>query len=88
MSDPISDPMSNIQAVAHAICSRQLAHFPTDDAKLAADVSRQWHCVAVELEAGRIGEAGNQVGKFSFDEGLEAYRDWSQRHPENKGQGL
>ena len=73
--------MSNIEAVARDICSKQLPRVGNSGEELAADVDRYWHCVAAELESGQIDEAGNQVRDFSLEEGLGAYRDWCQRHP-------
>lgn len=75
---------SNIEAVARDICSKQLSrhtHLGTD---LAADVEKYWHCVAAELEAGLIDDAGDPVPGIDFEVGLEAYRDWCRRHPESK----
>ncbi len=73
--------MSNIEAVARDICSKQLPRVGNSGEELAADVDRYWHCVAAELESGQIDEAGNQVADISLEEVLEAYRDWCQRHP-------
>jgi hypothetical protein len=47
-------------------------------------VDRYWHCVAAELEAGLIDDAGNPMPEHGFDEGSAAYRDWCRRHPESK----
>ncbi len=75
---------SNIEAVARDICSKQLSDHTRRGADHAADVDRYWHCVAAELEAGLIDDAGDPVPESSFEEGLVAYRDWCQRHPESK----
>jgi hypothetical protein len=75
---------SNNEAVARDICSRQLSRNGTGRAATAADVDRFWHCVAAELEAGHIDDAGNPIPNISLDEGLEAYRDWCKRHPESR----
>ena len=75
--------MSNIEAVARDICSRQLSRHGAFGAKLATDVDRFWHCVAAELEAGQIGDAANLMPKPSLEDRLEAYRDWCRRHPES-----
>ena len=76
--------MSNIEAVARDICSKQLSRNTHRGADLAADVDRYWHCVAAELEAGLIDDAGEKLPGVGFDAGLAAYRDWCQRHPESK----
>ncbi len=81
----MTDSTSNIEAVARDICSKQLSHAGFGGADLAADVDRYWHCVAAELEAGQIDEAGNPGKHCRLEEGLAAYRDWCQRHPESMG---
>lgn len=73
---------SNIEAVARDICTKQLSHPGRSTTKLAADVDRYWHCVAAELEAGLIDDAGGRLQTSNLNAGLEAYRDWRQRHPE------
>ncbi len=75
--------MSNIEAVARDICSRQLSRHGAFGAKLATDVDRFWHCVAAELEAGQIDDIGDRLPSLNLDERLEAYRDWCRRHPES-----
>jgi hypothetical protein len=75
---------SNIEAVARDICSKQLSRHPYRGAGLAADVDRYWHCVAAELEVGLLNNSGDQIPNINLDKGLEAYRDWCQRHPESK----
>ena len=75
---------SNIEAVARDICSKQLASHNHCGADLAANVDSYWHCVAAELEAGLIDDNGDLLPERSFVEGLAAYRDWCQRHPESK----
>ena len=79
----MSNSMSNIEAIAREICSQQMAETGLRDAELDAAVDRYWHCVAAELESGQIDEAGNPVKNFNPEKGLEAYRDWCQRHPES-----
>jgi hypothetical protein len=74
----------NIEAVARDICARQLARHGATGAELAAEVDRYWHCVAAEMEAGWVDDDGNLVPAHDHDEGLKAYRDWCQRHPESK----
>jgi hypothetical protein len=80
----MTSSMSNIEAVARNICSKQLSRHGRCGAIPATDVDRYWHCVAAELEAGLINDSGNPASKPYLDEGLEAYRDWRQRHPESK----
>jgi hypothetical protein len=75
---------SNIEAVARDICSKQLSLYSHLGADLAADVDKYWHCVAAELEAGLIDDAGDPVPGIGFDAGLAVYRDWCKRHPESK----
>lgn len=75
---------NNIEDVAHDICSKQLLRHGACGTDPAIYVDRYWHCVAAELDAGLIDDAGNPVPEQSIDEGLEAYRDWCQRHPESK----
>jgi hypothetical protein len=72
---------SNIEAIARDICTRQLSQHAVNSAELAADVDRYWHCVAAELEAGLIDDAGEWLRTTDLDVGLNAYRDWSSRHP-------
>jgi hypothetical protein len=77
---------SNIEAVSRDICSKQFSGHTHSGANLAANVDRYWHCVAAELEAGLIDDVGNSVLGVGFDAGLEAYRDWCQRHPVSSSQ--
>jgi hypothetical protein len=72
---------SNIEAVARALCERQLRAAGACTGPLPAEVDRYWHCVAVGIEAGLIDEQGNRLRAFDFDRDLEAYRDWRCRHP-------
>jgi hypothetical protein len=74
----------NIEAVARDICAKQLARHGASGATLAADVDRFWHCVAAEIEAGRVDDDGKLIPASDHDEGLRAYRDWCQRHPESR----
>ena len=80
----MNTPTDNIETVARDICSRQLSRFDINVDDLTADVERYWHCVAAELESGQIDETGKRLKKVSLDVGLEAYRDWCRRHPQNK----
>ena len=80
----MTDSTSNIEAVAHDICLKQLSHAGFGGAELAADVDRYWHCVAAELELGQIDETGNRVTAFDLEKSLAAYRDWCRRHPQSK----
>ena len=77
-------PTNNIEAVARDICARQLSRHGAFGADLAADVDRYWHCVAAELEAAQIDDAGDRLAMTDPDERLGAYRDWCERHPETK----
>ena len=74
---------SNIEAVARDICLKQLSRDGVSGEELAADIDHYWHCVAAELESGQIDEAGNPLKNCRIEEGLVAYRDWCQRHPES-----
>ena len=76
---------SNIEAVARNICLKQLSRVGVSGEELATDIDRYWHCVAAKLEAGQIDEAGNPGKNYHLKEGLAAYRDWCQRHPESMG---
>ena len=75
---------NNIENVARDICARQLARHGLSGAELAVDVDRLWHCVAAETKAGRVDEDWNITSASDHDEGLKAYRDWCQRHPESR----
>jgi len=75
---------SNIEAVARDICSKQAKRHGGCGASLATYVDRYWHCVAAELEAGLIDDAGDPIPQYDLDKGLDAYRDWCLRHPESK----
>jgi hypothetical protein len=61
-----------------------LSRHGASGAELVADVDRYWHCVAAELEVGRIDNTGNQMSLFDLEENLEAYRDWCRRHLKSK----
>jgi hypothetical protein len=75
---------NNIEAVARDICTKQFARHGGCVGEITTSVDRYWHCVAAELEAGLIDDSGDPWPDHSFEEGLEAYRDWCQRHPETK----
>lgn len=75
----MSSSMSNIEAVAREICLKQLSHGGVNGEELATSVDRYWHCVAAE--SGQIDETGNPAKVRRLEEGLIAYRDWCQRHP-------
>ncbi len=75
---------SNIEVVARGICSKQLVRHGGCGANPATYVDRYWHCVAAELEAGLIDDAGDPTPQYDLDQGLGAYRDWCLRHPESK----
>ena len=53
------------------------------EADLAADVEPYWHCVAAQIEAGYIDDAGRSV-PHDWEAGVDAYNDWRSRHPEFK----
>ena len=72
---------SNIEAVARALCERQLRAAGAWTGTLSDEVDRYWHCVAAEIEAGLIDEQGDRLRPFDFDRDLKAYRDWRRRHP-------
>ena len=75
---------SNIEAVARDICAKRLARHGAHGAELAANVDRYWHCVAAKIEAGWVDDDGNFMPAPDHDEGLKAYRDWCERHPESR----
>ncbi|MFM9938755.1 MAG: hypothetical protein ACKVP7_04575 [Hyphomicrobiaceae bacterium] len=79
----MSSPSSNIEPLARAICERKLRRTSTSETELAADVERYWHCVAAQIEAGFIDDAGLAVA-HDFEDGVDAYVDWRKRHPEFK----
>ena len=81
----MSSSKSNIEVVARDICLKQLSRVAVSGEELATDIDRYWHCVVAELEAGQIDEAGNSGKHCRLEEGLVAYRDWCQRHPESMG---
>ena len=74
---------SNIEPLARAICERQLRVHCSSEAEIAADVERYWHCVAAQIEAGFIDDAGQAV-RHDVEAGLDAYVDWRARHPDYK----
>ena len=61
----MTNPMSNIEAVARDICAKQLSRHGAAGAELAADVDRYWHCVAAGLEAGLVDDAGEPLPSVS-----------------------
>ena len=79
----MSSLTSNIEPLARAICERSLRRTCTSEAELAADVERYWHCVAAQIEAGFIDDAGQPVA-HGIEDGVDAYVDWRKRHPEFK----
>lgn len=71
----------NIEAVARAVCERELRATGMGTNVLPTAVDRYWHCVAAEIESGLIDERGNRLRPHDADRDLEAYRDWRRRHP-------
>ena len=61
----------------------RVARHGAPGAALAADVDRYWHCVAAEMEAGRVNDDGNLIPTPDHEEGLKAYRNGFQQHPES-----
>ncbi len=80
----MSNPTSNIEAVARDICAKQLSRFDSNGTALADKIDRYWHCVAAQLESGEIDETGDRMAEFDHEKSLAAYRDWCQRHPDSK----
>ncbi len=78
----MSSNLSNIEAVARAICERQIKMHDAGTQRRVAEVDRYWHCVAAELEAGLIDENGDPLPENDPGLALGAYRDWFARHPE------
>ena len=77
----MNEPKSNIEAVARALCERQYRAVGIPVNEIPAAVDKYWHCVAAEIEAGLIDDAGQRLLPFDFDVSLTAYRDWCSRHP-------
>jgi hypothetical protein len=73
--------LSNIEAVARAICARQIAKACASPSDLTTDVDRLWGCVAAELEAGLINDDGRLVKNYTVEQGLAAYREWRHGRP-------
>ena len=72
----------NIEAVARALCAKQLARDEWSEQKLAFEVDMWWHLVAAEIEAGVVDEAGKFVGgEMGWKRKMDGYRDWMRRHP-------
>lgn len=86
MMPNMPNPTSNIEPFARAICERSLRRTSTSEAELTADVERYWHCVAAQIEAGFIDDAGQPVA-HDFEDGVDAYVDWRKRHPDFKPPG-
>jgi hypothetical protein len=80
----MSNPTSNIEAVARNICTKQLLRFDSNRIAIACKIDRYWHCVAAQLESGEIDEAGDRMAEFDHEKSLAAYRDWCQRHPDSR----
>lgn len=76
---------SNIEAVARALCERQLRAIATVTDDVTPLVDRYWHCIAAELEAGIIDTNGERLKPFDFEINRAAYRDWISRHSANQG---
>ena len=51
-----------MEAVARAICSKQLVRDGKSEETFGSEVDMYWHIVAAELEAGIIDETGAVVG--------------------------
>jgi hypothetical protein len=79
---PMARPLDNIEAIARAICARPYARRWAPGTKTDADIERHWHVVAARLEAGLMGETGEDTGPFDLERDRGAYRDWRARHPD------
>ena len=77
----MNEAKSNIEAVARALCERELRAMSKSPEDVSPAVDRHWHCVAAEIEAGLIDTAGNRLVPFDLDTSRNADRDWCQRHP-------
>ncbi len=73
-------PTGNIEPFAREICERDFRRAGIHGSELAADVDRDWHCVAAQIEAGLIND-NNELIPHNLEQGLAAYRDWHARHP-------
>jgi hypothetical protein len=72
---------ANIEPLARSICERQLRDGgAVIEADIPPAVDRLWHVVASQIEAGLIDDDGRDVA-HSYEDGLEAFRDWRRRHP-------
>jgi hypothetical protein len=71
---------SNIEPLARAICERVWGGVCSSKEELTAAVDRYWHCVASDIEAGLLDDAGLRI-KRDVD-GVTAYQDWRERHPD------
>ena len=71
----------NIELLARAICARDLRRVGWSETDVTRMVERHWHCVAAEIEAGLFDDNG-QLVPHHVEEGVLAYRDWRQRHPD------
>ena len=77
--------LSNIETVARALSARICRHSRVPEADVTAWVDRYWECVAAELEAGLINDRGVRLVAWTPAIGLQALREWEQRHPERYG---
>ena len=81
----------NIEAVARALCAKQLAREEWSDEKLAFEVDMWWHLVAAELESGVLDEAGEFVGgEMGWKRKMDGYRGLDappSREPSGLGNG-
>ena len=74
----------NIEAVARAVCGKDLADEDKSDEQLAHEIDMYWHIMAAELEAGISDESGEIRGEIDWKRKMASYRDWMRRHPESR----
>lgn len=72
----------NIEAIARAICERELRSMPDGvaEAELPALLDRFWPVIAAEISAGLRDENGARL-PHSVEVGLAAWETWLDEHP-------
>lgn len=75
----------NIEAIARAICERELRSMPDSvaEAELPAFLDRFWPVIAAEISAGLRDENGVLL-PHSAEVGLSAWENWLDEHPDQR----